>query len=81
MDIKWYGDEDAKRLHNLLSEELKPIMARMCPSYELSHVGINRHMHDSDMREEIIIKLHLNPIGSVKVVSDNNEHRGMKWIK
>ena len=66
MSKTWYSDAYAKQVHRALSEELKRIIDKMCPGHELSHVGINRN----EETEEIILKLHLNPIGKIKVMDD-----------
>lgn len=65
-NMKWYADEAARRVHARLSEAMKPILAELCPSHELSHLGINRN----DLTNEVQLRLHLNPIGSVRVVSE-----------
>jgi hypothetical protein len=67
-DIKWYADASARQMHALLQTELAGIIARICPGHELSHLGINRNEHT-----EVILKLHLNPIGSVRVVPEHNQ--------
>lgn len=67
MNKTWYNDPYAKELHNRMSEEMEPIIAKMCPGYELSHMGVNRNFDT----EEVILKLHLNPKGKIKVVDDN----------
>lgn len=63
---KWYTDNGARKLHYELQQELKPILAKLCPAHELSHAGINRN----EITEEITLVLHLNPLGRVRVVSD-----------
>ena len=67
--FQWYNDESAKRAHHVLSEHLKPMIADVFPDYELSHFGIKR----DDITEEVVIKLHLNPLGRVRVVEDRKE--------
>ena len=69
MTIQWYKDAQAQAMHQRFQQELAPIMARLCPNYELSHLGLNRRTKE-DLTEEIVIKLHLNQIGSVRVVAD-----------
>ena len=67
MNKTWYNDPYAKELHNRMAEEMESIIAKMCPGYELSHMGVNRNFDT----EEVILKLHLNPIGKIKVVDDD----------
>jgi hypothetical protein len=69
MNTKWYADESAKRFHQLLSEELRHIIANVCPGHELSHVGIFR----DNCTEEVVLKLHLNPLGRITVVPNRDE--------
>jgi hypothetical protein len=65
MDVKWYNDNSAKIAYQLMLSELDPLVAKMFPEYELSHFGVNRN----DYTEEVVIKLHLNKLGTVRVVS------------
>ena len=64
--IKWYTDSYAQDQHRKMAEHLKPLIAHFLgPGYELSFVGVNRN----DESGEVILKLHLNPIGRVRVAS------------
>ena len=74
-DTKWYNDQHAKRVHAAMQEELSRVIASMCPGHELSHFGINRDPHTDEVR----IMLHLNPIGSVRVVSDGEQFGIVRW--
>lgn len=77
-DIKWYNDREAEIVYQLTKEKLSKFVADMYPNHELSHMGINR---DYDT-EEVVIKLHLNPIGRIKVVGsepwDDETHKRLK---
>lgn len=76
-DIKWYSDQSAKIAYDRMRDALDPIVVKMFPEYELSHCGFNR---DNDT-EEVIIKLHLNKLGRVKVVATepwNEDHKRLK---
>lgn len=64
--MRWYTDHTARIAHAKLREALKPFVNEMFPAYELSHAGINRN----ENTHEVIIRLHLNPIGKVTVLSD-----------
>lgn len=64
---KWFTDEAARRTHLRAQELLSRFVAEMCPGYELSHMGINRNNETN----EVQIRLHLNPIGSVRVVPEH----------
>ena len=66
MNKTWYNDPYAKELHNRMAEEMQTIIDKMCQGYELSHMGVNRNFDT----EEIILKLHLNPKGKIKVIGD-----------
>ena len=63
-DIKWYSDQTAEHAYRVTKARLEPVVADLFPDYELSHLGVNRN-HDT---EEVVIKLHLNKIGQVRVV-------------
>ena len=67
--FQWYNDESAKRAHHVVSEHLKPLIQNVFPEYELSHMGIKQN-HDT---EEVVIKLHLNKLGQVRVVEDRKD--------
>lgn len=65
--IKWYTDSFAQEQHRRMAEHLKPMIAQLLgPTYDLSHLGINKN----DISGEVILKLHLNPIGKIRVASD-----------
>ena len=73
----WYNDQSAQIAHARMQKALDPIVVEMFPEYELSHFGINRN-HDT---EEVVIKLHLNKIGCIRVVPDDRvstEHKRLK---
>lgn len=56
-----------------MAEHLKPLIAQFLgPTYELSHVGVNKN----DDSGEVILKLHLNPIGRIRVASDPQRLKG-----
>lgn len=64
--MKWFADRSAQIAHARLREALQPFVTEMFPAYELSHAGINRN----EVTQEVVIKLHLNQIGKIKVLSD-----------
>ena len=66
MSITWYADRSAQVAHIAMRDELKQFVAQMFPQYELSHSGFNRN----EITGEVIVNLHLNPIGRVKVAGD-----------
>ncbi len=66
MSAEWYSDQAAYQVHALIKTELNNMVAAVFPGHELSHIGINRN----DFTEEVVIRLHLNPFGSVRVVPD-----------
>jgi hypothetical protein len=65
--MKWFSDSFAQDQHRRMAEHLKPLIVQLLgPTYELSHVGINKN----EFTGEVILKLHLNPIGRIQVKSD-----------
>ena len=69
MDIKWYNDQAAEYAYRATKARLEPVIVDLFPNYELSHFGINRN----ENTEEIIIKLHLNQLGQVRVVRTDQD--------
>ena len=69
INTKWYSDESARRAHEVVNKHLEPLIQNVFPEYELSHMGIKR----DDNTEEVVIKLHLNKLGQVRVVEDRKE--------
>lgn len=67
--MKWYSDTNAEMLHKVIKERIEPQLYDLLPNHELSHLGISR----SDFTEEVIIKLHFNPLGIVKVVPEKTK--------
>jgi hypothetical protein len=63
--MTWFSDRSAQQFHAVLSQELAGIIGRLCPGHELSHCGIHRN----EETNEIQLRLHLNPIGKVRVSS------------
>ena len=66
MNIKWYTDEAAKRTHAAIEAAIKPICEQMMPNHLFTHMGINR----DDITNEIVIKLHLRPIGEARQINE-----------
>lgn len=67
-DVTWYNDQSAKLHYEQMKAAFDPIIANMFPNLELSHVGVHRN----EVTEEVIIKLHLNQFGKIRVVSEDN---------
>lgn len=63
MSIEWYSDRSAMVLHQVFVDRLRSIMTEMTPDHELSHLGVHRN----PVTDEVILKLHLNPTGRVRV--------------
>lgn len=61
---RWFTDNSANRVYQELKNALADFQLNTMPDYELSHVGIKEPDFD---REEIVIKLHFNKKGLVKV--------------
>lgn len=67
MSTRWFNDSFAREQHRQMAEHLKPTIAGLLgPGYELSHVGINK----DQMTGEVVLRLHLNPIGRVVCKGD-----------
>lgn len=67
MSTHWFADAYAQEQHRRMAEHLKPTIAGLLgPGYELSHLGVNK----DPMTGEVVLRLHLNPIGRVVVKSD-----------
>ena len=75
--FQWYNDQAAKIAYDRVKAAIETPVAELFPGYELSHLGINRN-NDT---EEVIIKLHLNQIGQVKVVNSESWTEDLKRIK
>ena len=63
MNRKYYNDQHSQMVYYKIKDMVEPAMVELFPNYELSHMGINRN----ETTEEVVIRLHLNQIGSVKV--------------
>ncbi len=66
-DFKWFADQSARIVHLRAQKLLEPFVAELCPGHELSHMGINRN----DITQEVVLVLHLNPLGRVRVVPEH----------
>jgi hypothetical protein len=62
-DINWYNDAAARYVYENLKASVEPIVRQNFPGHELSHVGVLRNPHT----DEVVIKLHINPLGQVQV--------------
>ena len=72
--MKWYADAFAQAQHARIAEHLRPMIAQFLgPGYELSHLGVNRN-EDSG---EVVLKLHLNPVGRIRCTADPLRIGGM----
>ena len=65
--IHWYTDKFAEDVHRVLRDKTNPICAELFPGFILSHAGFNRHTDLCTGRDEIIIKLHLRPMGEAMI--------------
>ena len=63
MNRKYYNDKHSQMVYYKIKDMVEPAMVELFPNYELSHMCINRN----ETTEEVVIKLHLNPFGSVRV--------------
>lgn len=65
--VRWFADASAYEQHAKIASHLKPIIAKLLgPGYELSHLGVNKN----DATGEVVLKLHLNPVGRIQLTSD-----------
>jgi hypothetical protein len=69
-NIKWYNDTAAKYAYENLKASVEPIVRKNFPEHELSHVGVLRNP-DTD---EVVIKLHINPLGRIRVSPITDVH-------
>jgi hypothetical protein len=69
MTARWFNDRHAERTHAAMHKALKEVIEKLCPGHELSHFGINRN----DETEEVQIRLHLNPLGRVRVMPNDRD--------
>ena len=75
MTTQWYTDQSARDAHALAAKAIKPVVQQLLgPTYELSHIGINKNEENG----EVVLKLHLNPIGKVRIASDPLQ---IRWDK
>lgn len=73
-NVEWFNDQMAQSVYGHMRLAMQSMIAAMCPSHELSHMGFSRN-HDTD---EVVIKLHLNPLGSVRVVDAPTREDGKR---
>lgn len=64
----WYADGAARATHAAFQAGMANMLSQLMPGYELSHMGVERRpQRDPGERDEVLLTLHLNPIGAMKV--------------
>jgi hypothetical protein len=64
---QWHRDEASNSAYKAMEDALQPLLGKVMPSHLLTHFGINRDFNT----DEVIIKLHLRPLGQAKVIKDH----------
>jgi hypothetical protein len=77
MNTKWYADEAAKRTHAAIEYAIKPMCEKMMPNHLFTHMGINRN----ELTNEIVIKLHLRPIGEAVWINERLNRGNQDLLK
>lgn len=69
--ITWYGDETARIAYERARYLLDRPLAELFPGLVLNHMGVHRNElydgPDDERAGEVVIKLHLRPIGTARV--------------
>lgn len=67
MNVRWFSDDYARQQYEQIRRHLEPLVCRFLgPGYELSHLGVNR----DEASGEVVLRLHLNPVGRVRCAGD-----------
>ena len=66
MNTQWYTDNSAKQVHEAVEKAIKPMCEQLMPNHLFTHMGINRN----EITDEIVIKLHLPPIGEAVWINE-----------
>ena len=69
MNVKWYTDNAAKLVHQKVEACIKDMCAEMFRDHLFTHLGINRN----EFTNEIVLKIHLRPIGEAVFVRERFE--------
>jgi len=69
MAISWFKDGVANRFYQEIKIALDEWTQRQLPQHELSHIGIKEPDFDTG-NDEVIIRLHFNKIGKVKIKTE-----------
>ena len=64
-----YADAHARQMVLAFREALGPLMTQVAPDWLLHHIELQRETKD-DLREQVVIRLVIRPVGSVRVVDD-----------
>lgn len=66
----WYNDTESKIVYDIIKNDLSDMVDKVFKGLELSHIGLNRNMETG----EVILKLHLNEVGKIKVKPFNDSN-------
>lgn len=73
MTKRFYTDGIATRFYEDIKQSLAEWTSRQLVGYELSHVGI-RKSNEFEECPEVVLTLHFNEIGKIKVSTNLNEY-------
>ena len=75
MTKRFYTDGIATRFYEDIKQSLAEWTSRQLVGYELSHVGI-RKSNEFEEFPEVVLTLHFNVVGKIRVPTNLNEYRG-----
>lgn len=77
IDTKWYTDQTAKHTFQQFEQHIKPMCERLIPSHAFTHMGINRN----DLTNEVVIRIHLRPIGEAHWINERLNRPDLELLK
>lgn len=66
----WYTDPQAEATFKAFEQQIDPLIAKLLPSFRMTHIGMKRHENRETGKEEIQVVLHLRPLGEAYEINE-----------
>ena len=76
-----YNDAESCAVFRRFEQRLAPLLAEVAPDWLLHHMTLMRDTDHKDMTEQVVIRLVIKPIGSVRVVDDGVRRLALEEVR
>ncbi len=70
MNKVWYTDPQAEATFKEFERRIGPLVAKLLPSFRMTHLGMKRNESWEAGKDEIQVVLHLRPLGEAYEINE-----------